>query len=205
MLTILSPAASRRLTTLEAVKTELAIADTAQDAFLAALIDQASDAITAWCGREFARETVRETIFMDVAHGSMILSRCPVVSIATIQMGAWTLSPTQAEIGESGLLYRVEEDGRRIAWLPGRYTIEYDAGFVLPGETGRTLPADVERAAIIAVKSLYLSRDRDPLLRSEEVAGVASFSYTTGAEGHASGLSVDVRALLSAHCEAVFR
>lgn len=203
MLTIITRATSKRLTTIEAVKTELEIADATQDAFLASLIDQASDAIASWCGRDFARETVREIIFMDVAHGSMILTRRPVLSIEALQMGSLTLSPTQAMVDESGLLYRVEANGRRIPWLPGRYTIDYVTGFVMPGETDRTLPADIERAAIIMVKSMWMGRNRDPLIKLEDISGIARFTYET--DGSCSGLTADVLALLSGHGEAVFR
>lgn len=205
MLTILTPAASHRLTTLDAVKAELQIADANSDAWLDALIDQASAAIAAWCGRTFAKETVRETIHLEIAAPFLILTRRPVLSIASLTINGVSMDPTCAEADEAGLLYRVESDGRRIAWLPGRYAIDYESGFVLPGETGRTLPADIERAAIIAVNNLHHARGRNHAQKVSEVEGIGRMVFETGDFGFTAGVSADVRSLLSAHCEAVFR
>ena len=205
MLTTLTPAASHRLTTLDAVKAELKIEDANSDAWLDALIDQASAAIAAWCGRTFAKETVRETIHVGVPHSVMILARHPVLSVEALAFNGVTLNPSQVEIGEAGLLHRVDDNGARIAWLPGRYAIDYESGFVLPGETGRTLPADIERAAIIAVNNLHHARGRNHAQKVSEVEGIGRMVFETGDFGFTAGISADVRSLLSAHCEAVFR
>lgn len=206
MLTILTPATSQRLTTLAAVKAEQKKPTSSEDdALLETLIDQASAAITAWCGRPFARETVRETFHLEIAAPFLILTRRPVLSIAALTINGVSMDPTCAEADEAGLLYRVEPDGRRIAWLPGRCAVDYVAGYTLPGETDRTLPADVERAALIAVNNLWHACGDNHFQKVSEVEGLGRMVFETDGSGVSGNLSADARALLAPHCDAVFR
>jgi hypothetical protein len=173
MLEVIVPASNRKLTTLAAVKAALGIpeADTSQDAFLAPLIDQASDAIVTFCNRSFARETYRETL---PGYGGLrlVLSRTPVVSVASITADGEVFADYLVEDAEAGILYRksgwrwTSSSWWNITWHPVqeelKFVIEYTAGYVLPGDQGvRTLPEDVELACIETVRLWFLSRKQD--------------------------------------------
>ena len=60
VLTVLTPATSRALTTLGTAKDELGISGTDDDARLSRWIDEASERIETYLGRVLASETVRE-------------------------------------------------------------------------------------------------------------------------------------------------
>jgi hypothetical protein len=180
MLTIISPAAHQRLTTVEALRVELGLTGGADDAYLEALIEQASAAMASWCGRSFALESVRETLHRDGRAGTLMLSRWPVVSIEAVTIGGTVLDPALAEAEDGGFLYQLDGNGCRIGWPSGRAVVDYRAGYVLPDKPASTLPKDIERAAIIQVKAWFLGRDRDPLTRSENVEGVGSTDYFSG-------------------------
>jgi len=200
MLTIISPAESHRLTTLATIKSELRLTSGADDDFLSSLIDQASGAIRTWCGRSFALETVRETIHLKTASESVMLSRWPVVSIVAVTASDQALGPVTFEAeDESGFIYRTDSSGDRVGWPSGKVVLEYSAGYVLPGKPGRTLPDDIERAVLTMIKGEWFARNRDPLIRSEDVNGVANTTYWVGGFGGDVLLPPDVQGLLTKH------
>lgn len=200
MLEVITPAASKQLTTLETVKSELGISDTGQDAFLSSLIDRASDAIVSFCGRPFAKESYRETL---AGYGTnrLILSRTPVIAVSSITADSEDITDYLLEDPEAGILFRK----RGWQWAPTlgwnisfhpignsenlNFTVEYTAGYVLPGDEGtRTLPHDIEQACIDMVKTLYSAGERDPAITGERI-GDYQVSY-------AQGLPVGVTQLL---------
>ena len=197
MLTLISPAAHRRLTTVEAIKVELALTGGTDDACLEALIDQASDAIAAWCGRSLALEGVRETLYRDGWAGMLMLSRWPVVSIEAVMIGGAALAPGSVEVEDGGLLHRLDDSGQRVGWPSGRMMVEYSAGYILPGLPGRTLPKDIERAAITLVKAWFMSRARDPQIKAETVDGIGSTSYGFSGLDRGFSLPPEVEGLLA--------
>lgn len=197
MLEIVTPATSTRLTTLDAVKADLGLAGTASDDALGALIDQFSDTVAAWCGRTFGLATVRETL--DITRlcdrRVILLERWPVASVDSITVTGIALASADYALdpAKGELRYRAP-DGRLWLWPVGDSVITYATGYLLPGETGRTLPHDIERACILMVRSAWHGMGRNPALRSEESAGVATFTYFA-ANGDA--LSLEAQALLS--------
>ncbi len=72
---------------------------------------------------------------------------------------------------------------------------------MLPGESGRTLPHDVERAALTLAKGNCCARNRDPLIRSETVEGAGSTDYFAGT---VSDLPPEVEALLTPYRNLIF-
>src|SRR5512132_4147159 len=84
-----------------------------------------------------------------------------------------------------------------------RSWLDYQAGYVLPGEPGRTLPDDIERAAIMLVKAAWFARTRDPLIRSEDVSGITNTTYWVGGFGNGASLPPDVEGLLAKHRQPV--
>lgn len=194
MLTITEPASNRKLTTAATAKLELQIASGGDDVYLSMLIDQASTAIENWCARSFALEAVREVIHQNAPQPSLLLSRWPVASVTALTLNGVEADPAATEAGEDGLLDRLKDNGRSGFWPAGRIIVEYRAGYVLPGEEGRTLPYDIERAALTLLKTYLFSRMRDPLVRSETVEDIDSVSYFPGT---VSSLPPQVESLLA--------
>lgn len=201
MLTVTEPASNRKLTTAATAKLELQVASGGDDAYLSMLIDQASAAVENWCARSFAFEAVREVAHQAAAQPALLLARWPVVSITSLAVNGVAADPAATEVGDNGLLYRLGDDNRRRFWPAGRIVVEYRAGYVMPGEAGRTLPADVERAALTLIKAHWHSRNRDPLIRSETIDGAGSTDYFAGT---VSQLPPEVESLLAPHRNLTF-
>jgi hypothetical protein len=174
-LTIIEAATEVRLTTLAAVKAELQVTKNTDDAYLNELIDQASDAVRSWCQRTFAAETVRETIHLSTCTTALMLSRWPITTIFSVEINGEAEDTANVETDEAGFLRRLT-DGRLVFWPATRIVIQYRAGYVLPGQSGRTLPKAIERGVILTVKDAWHARERDPRLRSEneDIPGVMS-------------------------------
>ena len=183
MLTVVTPANSTRLTTLERARALLSFPP-GQDALALRSIDVASAIVADWCRRPFARETVRETL--PICPGdSILLARSPVTSFMSVVQGETTLDPAEyAYDAELGRLYRQDAAGYLFRWW-GPLAITYVAGYTLPADSGTwTLPLPVERAAILLAGAALSTTERDPLVRTETVEGVGSTTWwVPGASG----------------------
>lgn len=171
MLSVLVPATSSRLTSLDAVKRELSISGTSDDARLLAYIDQASAVIADYLGRPLGRETVAETLRLSASSEVIMLSRWPVVSVTSVVEDGATLAATDYEIDRS-FAYRLFDD-ERARWPAVKVVLTYVAGYDLPDGVA---PA-IERAATQLIVAMNASRGRDPSLRSESVEGIGSQSW----------------------------
>lgn len=178
MLTVVTPAESSALTTLEAVKAELSLSGPGDDAWLTDTIARASATIERYCGRVFALETVQETFRIDRATDLLVLSRWPVAAIVSIVAGGVGLAADGWEVdADNGDLYRIGVGDRRKVWPIGKTVVTYRAGFILPGAEGRDLPADIEAACIALCARAFHAKGRDPALRSYENPDVESYSF----------------------------
>ncbi len=196
MLTVITPAATSALTTLDAVKAELKVVGNGDDGWLSAVIGRASAAVRSFCRRPFGAETVREVLHLSAPAEALALERWPLLSIASVTEGGKALTGSDFEAeSETGLVYRLASGTRR-NWLAGRIEVEYRAGYVLPGENGRTLPEDIEHAVILLVMGQWHARGRDPAVKSESVEGVGRWDFWISDTGK---LPSDVVALLSPH------
>lgn len=182
-LTVTSGPSSTDLTTKAEVKEELEITSTDDDQLFDDLIARASEAINRELGRGrdgLAEQTYEEQLG---AHGDpyLTVSRTPVTNVASVTRDGEAVTDVEIHDAEAGLLYR--KDGFRSTEAATThlgpairqpheahpdYTVTYTAGWVMPGASGRTLPHDLEKAAIETVKAWYKARDRDP-----DVASVA--------------------------------
>jgi hypothetical protein len=181
MLTVVTPATTTRLTTIAAARDHLMVADDVSDILLGDWIDQASASIVEFCGRPFARESVRET-FRGVCGYAIMLSRFPVVGTPAVVMDGTTLAASDLEWdAEAGLLYRMRGLDR-FAWGCRVAAVTYTAGWLLPGQEGRDLPANIEQACLTMIAARYGARGRDPMLRSESTEGVGSASWIATAD-----------------------
>ena len=186
MIQVTVPPLSTQLTTLQAVQDDLGVE---YEPRLLGLINQASAACCGFCGRSFARATWAETF--NGSASPLILSRLPVVSVASIQCNGIALDPAGCEVDAEAALIR-HQDGRwsdpgcfglwddRMAWSPLRTVVTYTAGYLLPNDPGRNLPDDVERACLEMVKALWFSSGsgaRDPGVRSNTTEGIGTTQY----------------------------
>lgn len=191
-ITVVTPAAAARLTSLARVKAELGLTDDTDDAVLEPMIDRASSAISRETRRTFGVETVTETID---GSGSRLLglTRTPIVSVSAVTEDGTTITDYSVEDAEAGALYRPVGWGRSGGmrmWgteayasgyiLPGyqdqRYSVTYQAGYTLPEQSSPTLPGAVEQACLETVKAWYFARDSDPAASSVQV-GQLRVSY----------------------------
>jgi hypothetical protein len=191
MLTVLTPAVTHDLTKVEAVKLELGIAGDDQDAPLAAMIRQASEALARHCARTtFGEETYRQTERLAEPVEAIILERDLKIAVSAVTVNGEALDPAEWEL-EGSLLYRLSGD-RRVAWCPGVVAVEYTAGYVLPDGA----PADLARACLLTVTALWHARGRDPMLRSESAEGVGTTQWFAGGGAASRGLPSDALALV---------
>lgn len=200
IVTISSAASVTALTTLERIKAELSIATTAHDAVLGYKIDEASSDIGAHLNRVLARETLSETFWGGIdGIETLMLDRYPVASITSVTVDGVAVDAAEYRLEkESGLLFRLTADGYGSRWSAGKsIVVVFEAGYLLPGQQGRNLPAALEGAAVDLVASYWSSRGRDPLVRSQEIPGVISTTYWVGAVGDAGELPPSVLSKIS--------
>jgi len=181
--TVTTPAVHKEFTTLNVVKDEMLITGSSEDAVLVDMIRQSRDLIVRYCNREFARETIQETLDSDGTVNLMI-SRTPLVSITQIKDDGTTISSTLYSIddADAGIIFResgwttTQLWGHNIEAFPihqGRrdWEVTYVGGYIMPGSTEGTvtLPYDLERASIDIIKSKFYQRGDDPTIQSEKV------------------------------------
>jgi hypothetical protein len=192
LLTVLTPASSRALTTLATVRDEIGITDDAADARLERWIDEASERIETYLARVLAAETVRETFRLTGAPGCLGLARRPVTAITSIDADGVTLASDQYEIdAAAGLLYPISGD-RRVRWSASTVIVTYTAGYM----SVEALPRPIETACIDLLRHRWAARDRDPMLRSLAIPGVVTEQYWVGATGDDGAMPPEIAALL---------
>lgn len=139
------------LTTIEALKGELQIPaeDTSQDAVLARYINAASDAIRAFCSRDFAKDRRTETK-QGFGGPSLLLKAYPVLEVHSVEVKGKPV--TDYSLDEAtGVLWR--DAGWPRSETPN-VTVDYTAGYVTPAQADddetleRDLPHDLEEACI---------------------------------------------------------
>jgi len=172
MLTVITPAPTKDLTTLATVKAELQITSSAQDDHLTRLISEASETLAEACNRVFGRETVKQTERIDIPVGFIILDRDINPAVTSVTVNGTALAPTEYELDEYRL-YRIMND-RRYGWFAySKVEITYQAGFTLLTD----LPRPLERACIDLVVSTYQARGRDAGVSRIQTEGVGAVSY----------------------------
>lgn len=202
VLTINTVATTYDLTTLATVKAELGITNGVEDANLATWITQASGACAAYCDRVFGLETVTEVfrnkLLFDRGGSkipSVLLTRTPVASIiALTEDGSLLTADVDYQLDpEEGILYRLNSsDDSLTKWHFKKLVANYTGAYALVGN----LPHNIERACITQVKAVRSNANKDPTIKSENIPGVLSTTYTTTSNGDSSGLDPEAAALL---------
>jgi hypothetical protein len=175
-LTVTAAATAWQLTTHDAASA--ALGSSVDGAQLQRLIAAASAAVGRHLGFTPARETVSETFWLNRRSApSLSLARTPVATIASVTVDGTALASTDYSVDAgSGLLVRLTAD-TPVEWLANRVVVAYTGGWLLPGQSGANLPADIERATIVTVAAWAAAQGRDPQLRSEAAEGIGSQSW----------------------------
>jgi hypothetical protein len=203
--TVVTPASVTDLTDLATVKSDLAIAGTADDKFLSRQITVASAAIQSYCNRVFAPQTIQDQMWFARDSWPRIvrdeiaplqLTNRPTIAIASVVETIVGVATTLVE-GTDFLLDAEHSDLTRLNllgypthWKSSPVVAIYSAGYA-------DLPADVGEAAILLVKMRWFARRRDPLVRSQNAVGVFESSYVMGTgPGGADDMPAEVTALI---------
>lgn len=198
ILTVTAPAAEPyMLTSVARVKLEHDITVETYDNLIEAKIKEAGSDIQAYLRFVVARESVRETFRPDGEGGYaafLLLNRTPVASIASVTVDDVVLETSEYEVdAKAGILHRLDLSGYPCPWEACKsIIIEYTGGYALPDDTASDLEPAIEAGCLELVSQFWLSRGRDPLIRSEEVPGVMSVQYWVGAVGEAGQLPPSV-------------
>ena len=198
MATLITAPSATQLAELGTLKLELGIVDTTQDDQLGRYLDQASALIASYTGRSFPRAQWQDVFRLrGERRRTLILSERPVTSIEALNIDGDATDATALDLDENaGLLLRPHNCALG-AWWAHKIVVIYTAGYLVPGQPGRDLPANLERACLDTAKGLFHAADRDPQLRSEAAQGVGSTSWLDP-DVAGGGLPQGVAAMLSA-------
>ncbi len=202
ILTVLTPAVTIDLTTLERAKAELGITNNASDSLVTAWIHEVSSQISSACGRVFGLERLSETFDPSGPHHwqhhfqgrseVLRLARWPITAVDSVTINGVILDPSEYMVDyTNGLIFRVTE-----RWF-GQIVVIYSAGYELITD----LPYDIERAALLMLNYRQASSGssgRDPFLRSKSIQDVGQWQYFDRSQtsGVAGGLPTEVANML---------
>jgi len=192
------------LVSVQSLMDALSISDGNSGSVLTDILLRASQAVTSYIGRPLLIADREERI--RIRHGDVQLS---------LRMSVWPVTSVTGVLRD-GIALPIPSDGwdydvtcgilfpsEAALWGPGRYVLQYRAGWVAPDQVDdggsaipSTVPADVRSAVLITARALYYAGDRDPLLKSESEQGVGSTSWATP-DASSGGLPSDAAALLS--------
>lgn len=190
-----------RLTTVQRVKSELNITTPDFDALLQTKIEEAGSDIVAYVRYPLAKETVSET-FRDFGWQparALLLDRQPIVSVSALTIDDVALAGSEYEIdAKAGMIYRLDTSGYPCPWSVYKAAaISYIGGYVLPGNSGANLEPAIEGACVELVKMFWWARQRDPMIKAEDVPGVMSLEYWVGSLGEEGELPPSVKMRLA--------
>lgn len=202
MLEVLQAAPATDLTTIPQVAAEVGTLTPDQHDWIALAIRSASDLIVQEANQFFAQQRYQETI---AGSGSteLVLARTPILGTPTIlTVDNEVIVDFVVEDREAGILYRRQGWTRDISYLPSitsdflpdvthpRFIVTYDAGYWLPSfpdpmaASQVPLPANIEQACVLTLKSWWTKKGRDPNISWKQVGDLAlgyrSESKTSG-------------------------
>ena len=204
-ITVTTPATETKLTTVAACRAHESIDDDANPATIERMIRAASRAIEKYCGRTFARQTYEERIDGNMSR-ELLLRNSPIIGIPTVLCDSSPVVDFEVGDAAAGILYRTagwQSTGVSLwfaenTFLPDvngtRYTVSYEAGYLLPGEKDSTLDADIEEACIETV-AFWWVKDADPNVRSHKVDDLA-ITYSEGIGASHDAIPPHARSLL---------
>ncbi len=186
---VVTPASSYNLIDLATLKTLLNQNDGTLDAYLDEVIPQASSSVADYCNNPFVIEAIQSTYYPTrdgwpwvVRNGRapLQLKRYPLTAVASV---VETISgvPTTLVVNtdylvdnEKGQLTRLDTNGWPTNWRANPIAVSFSAGY-------SAIPSSVVNAVVAVIKAILYARNRDPGLRGENVEGVYSAQYWSGA------------------------
>lgn len=192
--------------TLDRVQRELNVVDESKLDLLEDLILEAKAMTDAFCNRSFSKQVDIVEKVRGYDDAFVFVSITPIIEVTEISIDGVVLATTDYEIDDAnaGTIYRENGWESKSTFLPGimnrpvpnsqqaNIQITYDGGYILPGDTGRTLPYDIERANFQIVKHLFQSRFRDMSVKSEKVDDIYSVTYGDGAVADLPQIAMDL-------------
>lgn len=208
--TVTTPASATDLTTLSAIKDALQLEVDTFDAMLQRLISAATDTISQYAGRVYARQSYQE-IVAGTNWPNLALTHTPIVGTPTIIIDSEPVTDFSVQDAEAGILYRQLGWDKKawVGWMVEQYTlpsteelnitVDYTAGYLLPGEDDRDLPFDVEQACITTVCDWYRRHQRGGGDVQSRKVGDLSITYRDAVTNGGSPMAIppDARALIS--------
>jgi hypothetical protein len=193
ILTVLEPATTHDLTTLDTLKQDLGIETNDQDDQLRRVIRSASSAIADYTNRVWGMERVQEDFLPErctfrnwngLVFPGIQLKRTPIIEIESItDWGGDLLVAADYQVDmASGVIYRLWDDAFG-AWYAPPTQIVYSAGYELLD----SLPDAIEQACLDLCRTRWASRGRDPMVRSIDIPGVKRVDYWVGSIGGDGG------------------
>lgn len=206
--TVVTPAEDLNMTTLSAVKDALGVSDndSTYDPIFTRLIAAASSALIEYSGKNFAQQEYLETLSgADVP--ILSLSNVPIVEIDSVTVDSEPVVDYTIHDANVGTLYR-EVGWYRKAWvgwsvesyrIPGteelNISVQYTAGYIMPGDKDSNLPSSYEEACIRTVVAWYKQDQRGGADVKRRRVGELEIEYfDQGRLAHA--LPPDARALI---------
>ncbi|WP_316214303.1 phage head-tail connector protein [Bradyrhizobium sp. SZCCHNR2032] len=198
--TLITPAKSYDLTTLDVVKQELALSDGKKDDLLKRYIASASAAAAQYCNRRFQAETVKDEIFpaqdphpwvLSGSFETLQLSRWPIVTLVSLAENGTALTEnTDFKVDyTTGALIRLDVSGNRTLWNALPKVVQYEAGY-------DPVPPEVEDAVLRMVSRRYATQGRDPNLKQESIPGVVERQWWIATGSDSGNMSPDITDLL---------
>lgn len=172
LVTVLEPATSYDLISIDQVKAFYNISTTVDDVRLQTLITLQSKIISDYCQRVFAKEKVEETIYVN--------ETAPASDVIALPLDRWPVTKVYGITRDSASLtegtdFRIDnKSGTLHGSLVGdEVTVTYDAGYELPVMA----PGPLSMAVIVEVRQSFFYGSRDPMIRmiNDNAAGSISF------------------------------
>lgn len=224
VLTRTTPATNKRLTTLAQLKSELGVTVDTNDTLYGNIIDYCSNEISVYLNGDadevgdvtIGRESLSETFYGGTTSFDISLGRYPVGDVESITENGTTIARLVDDEANPAFTYIVKKQSGTIwklsgdtpSMFSGTVTVAYTAGWILPGEDGRTLPAAIEDACLrfcrVKLDQVQEGEDLAGPLTEASVVGVGDFKFggSSGSKGY--GLPYDVRNLIERYKTPVF-
>lgn len=214
-LSVVAAAESTDLTTTEHLKLELGIDSMEKNTWLKEFaIPAASAALETYANNFWAAQQYEEVI---PGSGStrLMLARTPIVGTPTIIVDSVAVTDFTVEDRDAGILYRRQGWTRQVSGWAGTinrdpdvydshptFYVTYTAGYNLPSfksdvADATPLPANIERACIVTVKTWYQRKNRDSEVSWKQIGDFALGFRKPSGDDSGLQLPAEARALIS--------
>lgn len=169
------PPTAASLTTLAAAQAECGTTDD-----VTVLIDRASAAVAAYCGRAFGLQTIAETFRLGQHRWRVpthlrvapLVLQYPPVSVSSVIEDGTALTVDVDYEQDGSLLHRLVGNYRR-EWYISPTVVTYTTGWTLPD----AVPSDLEAACLALIRQAFFFVGGDPSVSSDQTFQVGTTSY----------------------------